>query len=74
MLVFSRDGKTIIKAKSLTVQKNIAGKKDEKYSITAWSGEISGVSVAVFPDEKTALDALEKAFAAFENGAKTYRF
>ena len=74
MLIFSRDGKTIIKAKSLSVQKNLGGKKEEKYVITAWGGELSGVCVATFPDEKTALDALEKAFAAFENGAKTYRF
>ena len=74
MLVFSHDGKTIIKAKSLSVQRNIGGKKDEKFSIIAWGGEISGVSLALFPDEKTALDALEKAFAAFENGAKAYRF
>ena len=74
MLVFSHDGKTIIKAKSLTIQKNLAGKKDEKYVITAWGGELSGVCVATFSDEKTALDALEKAFAAFENGARTYRF
>ena len=74
MLIYSHDGKTIIKAKSLTIQKKLAGKKDEKFAITAWSGEISGVSVALFPDEKTALDALEKVFAAFEGGAKTYRF
>ena len=74
MLVFSQDRKTVIKAKSLSVQRNLGGKKEEKYVITAWGGELSGVCVATFPDEKTALDALEKAFAAFENGARTYRF
>ena len=74
MLVFSNDGKTIIKAKSLTVQKNLTGKNNEKYTITAWSGDISGVAVATFPNEKTAIDTLEKVFAAFENGARTYRF
>ena len=74
MLVFSQDRKTVIKAKSLSVQRNLGGKKEEKYVITAWGGELSGVCVATFSDEKTALDALEKSFAAFENGARTYRF
>ena len=29
--------------------------------------------LAVYPDEKTAVDELEKIFAAFESGAGSYR-
>lgn len=74
MLIMSYDRKTIIKAKRLEVSKNFGGKKDEKWVISAWANEFTTVTAAVFPDEKMAVDALEKAFRAFEDGTKCYRF
>lgn len=73
MLVYSQNKKNIVDAKSLEVQRVIGGTKSSKYAIMAF-GESTQVIAAQFPDEKTALDTLEKVFQAFESGAKSYRF
>lgn len=75
MYILSMDGKTLIKATTLSVTKNFGGKKEQKFAIAAErEGQLTAVVAAVFPDEKTAIDALEKAFQAFADGAKAYRF
>ncbi len=77
MLIFSQNKRQITECKTISVTKNIGGKKEEKFVIVGSSGATDFVGsniLASFPDEKTALDALEKAFTAFENGAKSYRF
>lgn len=78
MLIFSQNKKQITDCKMLAVTKNIGGKKEEKFVIVGTAGitaDIAGGNaiLASFPDEKTALDTLEKIFTAFENGAKAYR-
>ncbi len=78
MLIFSQNKKQITDCKTLCVTKNIGGNKEEKFVIVGSAGitaDITGGSaiLASFPDEKTALDALEKIFTAFENGATSYR-
>lgn len=77
MLVFSEGHRGIVDAKALLVER-VYGDKNGKYAIMARGeglGEISGaVIMAQFPDEKTAIDALERAFQAFEDGEKCYRF
>lgn len=42
--------------------------------IAAFPEGLGSTIAATFPDEKSALDALEKAFRAFENGAVCYEF
>lgn len=75
MLIYSLDRKTILKASKLTVTKNYGGKKEAKWAITAESkGGFQAVVAAVFTEEKNAVDALEKAFEAFANGAAAYKF
>lgn len=74
MLIFSADRKKIIKATTLSVTKNFGGKKEEKWAIVAEHEGVLHAIAAVFADEKTAVDALEKAFAAFAEGARTYKF
>lgn len=75
MLILSLDRKKIIKASALSVSKNFSGKKEEKWAIVAESKDsLQAVVAAVFSDEKTAIDALEKAFQAFADGAGCYRF
>ena len=76
MLVYSFDRKIIVKARQLQVQKSIGGKKEAKYVIVAFGGGGIGevVAVAQFAEEKLAMDALEKAYQAFADGAKCYRF
>lgn len=77
MLIFSQDRKKILDCVSVSVTRNFGGGKDAKFSLVGSSGigtalEGSGL-LASYPDEKTALDELEKIFAAFEGGAKSYR-
>lgn len=75
MLIYSMDRKCIVDAKTLQVTRNIGGGKDAKYAITAEGmGGLASVIAAQFPDDKTAIDALEKAFAAFADGASAYKF
>lgn len=75
MLIYSLDRKKIIKARSLSVEKNMTTKKEEKYAIVAENNAgFSAVIAALYPDEKTAVDALEKAYQAFADGAKAYKF
>lgn len=77
MLIFSQDKKNIIEAKQLQIQRNLGGGKDGKFIILANSagiGSTISMIAAAFPDEKTALDALEKAYKAFADGAKSFDF
>lgn len=74
MLVFSQDKKSLIEAKSLQVQRNLGGGKDAKYMIIASPEGLGQVIMAVFADEKTALDALEKVYRAFAEGAASCCF
>ena len=75
MLIISYDRKKIIKASALFVSKNYGGKKEEKWAIVAESkGGLQAVVAATFADEKSAADALEKAFSAFAEGAAAYKF
>lgn len=75
MLIFSHDRKKIIDCVSVQVTRNFGGGKDGKFCIVGSGGfgtSPDGV-LANYPDEKTAMDELEKVFSAFENGAKAYR-
>lgn len=75
MLIFTQDKKSIVKARTLQIQRNIGGGKDGKYMISACPEGVGAVVIAAaFPDEKTALDVLEKAFRAFAGGASSYSF
>ena len=53
--------------------KNIGGPKGEKYVLSANGGFGSGGILGLYADEKTAIDELEKIYAAMSEGAKTYR-
>lgn len=76
MIIFAQDRKTLIDASMVTINKNIGGKKDEKYFLIGWGAGIGSAlstpTLGKYPDEKTAMDELEKIYAAFEAGAATY--
>lgn len=78
MLIISQDRKRVMECTTLGVTKNFGAKKDEKYAIigtTGFSGALEGsYTLALYPDEKTAMDELEKAFNAFAEGAASYKF
>lgn len=76
MYIISNDGKTILKATKLSISKNYGGKKEQKFAIVAEreGGDLVAVVAGLYPDEKTAVDAMEKAFQAFADGVRFYRF
>ena len=74
MLIYAQDRKSVADAKSLVVQRNLGGGKDGKYMIVAGLEGLGTVIAGAYPDEKTAIDALEKAYTAFAEGAKVYKF
>lgn len=78
MLCISRDRKKIIDCVSLGIGRNLGGKKDEKYFIVGAAGfgadAVADNTMAAFPDEKSAMDELERVFNAFAEGAKAYKF
>lgn len=74
MLIYSSDKKSVVDAELLQVQRNIGGGKEGKFMIVACPMGNETVIAATFHDEKTAADALEKAFGAFAEGASSYCF
>lgn len=75
MLIYAQDRKSVVDASTLQIQRNLGGGKEAKYCIAAYrSGLGEPVLAAVFPDEKIAIDALEKAYNAFADGAGAYKF
>lgn len=75
MLIFSKDRKKIVDCVDVAVTRNFGGGKTEKYSIVGSAGfgtSFDGI-LASYPDEKAAMDELEKMFAAFSEGAVSYK-
>lgn len=77
MIIFSQDRKKIVDCVTVYVTRNYGGGKDGKFCMVGSSGLGTALDgngmLAAYPDEKTAMDKLEKIFAAFESGAKVYR-
>lgn len=71
--ILSQDRKRIVAVRSgkIEVQRNIGGGKDAKYAIIAGDG-LTVEILGGYPEEKDALDVLEKIFAAIAAGEKTY--
>lgn len=75
MLIFSQDRKKIVDCVTVSVTRNFGGGKDGKFAIVGSGGfgtSFDGL-LGTYSDEKTAMDELEKLFAAYENGEKSYR-
>ncbi len=69
MYIFSKEKKAIISLKGiLKVEKTIGGGKGKKFALT---DDLGGV-LAFYPEEKNAMDELEKIFQALEEGKETY--
>lgn len=75
MLIFSQDRKKVVDCVNVGVTKNFGGGKEAKFCIIGSAGvgtSFDGI-LATYADEKTAMDELEKLFAAFSEGAVSYR-
>lgn len=73
MLIYSRDRKSIVNANLLQIQRNYGG-KNEKFCIMAIGESTGPVIAAGYSEEKLAVDAMEKAYNAFADGAVSYKF
>ncbi len=76
MLIFAQDKKSIIDCSRITIEKNIGGKKDEKYLLVGWMSALSNLTtptLGAYPDEESAMAELEKIYSAFANGANAYQ-
>ncbi len=75
MLILSMDRKKVMDCAAVSVEKYYGGGKDSRFALigSTEAGTASDGVLAAYPDEKTAIDELEKIFAAFESGAKSYR-
>ena len=71
--VLTQDRKRIVIVRNgkIEVTRNIGGGKDGKYAIVEGNELLSEV-LGGYPEEKQALDELEKLFAAIAAGEKTY--
>lgn len=76
--ILSADGKNLILASRFSVTKNIGGKKEQKWAVTAYTDAegIDGGAIAAgyYPDEKLAQDELRKIAGAIKEGSQFYKF
>ncbi len=72
MYILSRDKKTLVKLKGIQVSRNFGSGKDGKFVIMS-SGEVGGLILAGYPEEKNAIDEIEKIAAAIEKGEAIYK-
>ncbi len=75
MLIYSQKRKKIADCAAISVERIVGGGKEGKFALvgSAGFGTMCDGILAVYPDEKTAVDELEKIFAAFESDAGSYR-
>lgn len=74
MYMFNQARKRVADYKSFRIEMSGSFSKDKKVALTGYEGGFAGEAdvLAYFPDEKTAIDELERIFAAIEAGEKTY--
>ena len=72
MLIYSQKRKKIADCAAISVERIVGGGKFALVGSAGFGTMCDGI-LAVYPDEKTAVDELEKIFAAFESGAGSYR-
>lgn len=76
MLIFSYDKKNLIDCARISIEKNLGGKKDEKYFLVGWGLGIANLATPTlgkYPDMESAQAELERIYAAFANGADAYQ-
>lgn len=75
MIIFSKDKKLLADCVMVNVTRNLGGGKDGKYILSGSAGFSTGGTqvLAAYADEKSAMDDLEKIYAAFSAGEKAYK-
>lgn len=76
MIIFTQDKKGIVDCARISIEKNLGGKKDEKFLLIGWVSAISNLTTPTlgkYSDEDSAKAELEKIYEAFANGANAYQ-
>ena len=71
MIILSKDKTKCAEYNRITVQRSYAGSKDKKYAVVGCVNHHDDI-LDCFPDKESAVRELEKIFAAYQNGEKTY--
>lgn len=71
MVILSKDKTKCAEYNRIIVQKNFGGGKEKKYAVIGSVNHHDDI-LDCFPDKESAVRELEKIFAAYQNGEKTY--
>ena len=71
MIILSKDKTKCAEYNRITVQRSYAGSKDKKYAVVGCVNHHDDI-LEYYPDKESAVKELEKIFAAYQNGEKTY--
>lgn len=71
MIIISKDKTKCAEYNRITVQKNFGGGKEKKYAVVGSVNHHDDI-LECYPDKESAIAQLEKIFAAYQNGEKTY--
>lgn len=71
MIIISKDKTKCAEYNRIIVQKNVGGGKEKKYAVIGSVNHHDDI-LDCFPDKESAVRELEKIFAAYQNGEKTY--
>ena len=72
MYLMSYDKKNLGEYTQVQIQRNLGGKKGEKYHIIGVSHGIMPVTLGKFPTEEAAIDEMLNIAAALQNGCAVY--
>ena len=72
MYILSYDKKALGKYRTIRIERNLGGKKQEKYLIYGCAQDSMPVTLAKFPTEEAAKDELLNIAAAMQNGNAVY--
>lgn len=76
MIIFTQDKKSIVDCARISIERNLGGKKDEKFLLIGCvyaSSNLLTPTLSKYPDEESAKAELERIYEAFANGANTYQ-
>ena len=71
MIIISKDKTKCAEYNRIIVQKNFGGGKEKKYAVIGSVNHHDDI-LEYYPDKESAVKEIEKIFAAYQNGEKTY--
>lgn len=73
MYLLAYNKKTLIEFGRVEIVRSLAGRKEEKYALSAWGATLANpVTVGLYPDEESAERELQRIVAALKDGQPVY--